>query len=200
MVAAAEQHVQPTNAQAFAVAIKPFIDWVQRYGVIPLEKPEADGGEPGRRRQQIADIVSGYREDLGDLPTDVLCDAVKKVVGGYRYNSLPKPGDFRAVADAEMRERNNRLRRLRTAAIFAERVSGDGSDFSETRERTPDQIAAASRMAEQVRSIPVEIKPVPARKSDQKPEDTDTKEAVRRVMAETSGMRRIPKPWEGNTP
>jgi hypothetical protein len=195
-LAAAEQHAAPASTEAFAVAMKPLVDWVQVFGPA-LEPSEQDGGRPGVRRAQIADIVRGYREPLADLPGDLLADAVKTVVARHRYRNLPNPGEIRAHAEDLLRERNDRLRRLRTAAMKAQMEAASRPDDT-PRERTPEQIAEAERMAAEAKRVLAEAKPqaIPGTPADLKPEDTDYRAACRRVAEETKSFRRIPKPWD----
>lgn len=197
-IAAAEQHTAPASVEAFAVAMKPLVDWVQRFGPA-LEPTEQDGGRPGVRRSQIADIVRGYRELLADLPGDILAEAVKAVVGRHRYRTLPSPGDIRACAEDAVRERNDRLRRLRTAKLKADmEAKTRAAEPTGPRERTPEMIAAAEAMAAEARRVLAEAKPhtMPKEPGDLKPDESDYRAACRRVAEETKAFRRIPKPWD----
>lgn len=91
------------------------VQWVERFGVVPLSDASA------QRKTQIADIVRGYRAALSDLPSDVLLRAVLDTTRTHRYRNLPLPADIRTHADAELRARQTRLLRLKTAQQIAER-------------------------------------------------------------------------------
>ncbi|WP_376956337.1 hypothetical protein ABNQ39_00045 (plasmid) [Azospirillum sp. A26] len=191
LVASAESALAPADVQQFAVSMDELMQWVERYGVIPLD------ANPARRRAQIADTVRGYDAALSDLPADILLNAVRETIRTHRYRTLPMPGDIRAFAETELRERQTRLLRLKTAAMIAEREAKARAEYSAPRERTPEEIAAAAAMAEQVRAMPVVPQTVPAQAADLKPDPvSDHREAVRRVMAETQAFKRVPKPWE----
>ena len=190
LVAGAEAAIIPADVRAFAVAMDELAQWVERFGVIPLSENEA------KRTAQIADVVRGYDAALSDLPADLLLAAVRKTIATHRFRNLPLPADIRAHAEDELAERKARLLRLKTAAIIAEREAKARDEYSAPRERTPEQIAAAAEMAAKVNRMEVAPKPVPKALGDLKPEETDRREAIRRVMAETKGFRRIPKPGE----
>jgi hypothetical protein len=193
-VAAAEEQIRPANQKEFAVSMLPLIEWVQRFEVVPLEPTEKEGGRPGKRQEQIAEIVRGYRQDLSDLPADLLAIAVKRTLEGYRYRKLPMPGDIRMRADEQLSERRFLLMRLKTAADIAKRSKPEPMV---PRERTPQSAEMAARMVAAVNSIDAEPKKVPAEPDDLRPEKDSSPAAVnRRVQESLQGFRRIPKPWE----
>lgn len=191
LVASAESSLVPADVQQFAVSMDELMQWVERYGVIPLDT------NPARRRAQIADVVRGYDAALADLPADILLSAIRETIRTHKFRTLPMPGDIRAFAETELRERQTRLLRLKTAAMIAEREAKARAEYSAPRERTPEQTAAAAAMVQAVRAVPVEPKAMPAEPGDLKPDPVaDHREAVRRVAEETKAFKRVPKPWE----
>jgi len=182
--------------------MKPLVEWVQRFGIVPLEPTEQQGGRPGVRRAQVAEIVRGYRDALADIPGDILADAVKTVVDRHTYRNLPTPGDIRVRAETEMRGRNDILRRLRTAKIRADMDARGRADEpgDAPRERTPEQLAAAAAAKEAALQAlsagPVRV--VPAQRDDLVQRDDSTAAARRRVAEGLAGFRKIERnaqPW-----
>ncbi len=182
--------------------MKPLVEWVQRFGIVPLEPTEQQGGQPGVRRAQVAEIVRGYRDALSDIPGDILADAVKATVDRHAYRNLPTPGDIRARAEAEMRERSDRLRRLRTAKMRADMdAKARAAEPSDApRERTPAELAAAAAAKEAALQALSEgpVKAMPAERDDLRQVRDDSTAAARRRVAEgLAGFRKIERP---NTP
>lgn len=108
-----EQALEPASVRAFGVCMAPMIEWVQRFGVIPLAENK------DQRRKQVADIVSGYREPLADLPPDLLDDAIRETIASHRFRALPLPGDLRARVQDELTRRHDLRRKMITAVSKA---------------------------------------------------------------------------------
>lgn len=164
------------------------IGWIERYGVIPL--PE----RPDERRAALRDIVAGYRDDLSDLPDDLLLAAVERTVRAHKYRTLPMPADIRQHADSAMRERTTLLNRLRTAEMIARRTR---RGFA----AKPATEAEKNRVAAVLADFRAGSNPAGAHASahaDDAAAKPDRLDAVRRVMAEASGFRRVPMPGEGD--
>lgn len=193
LVASAESALAPADIQGFAVAMDTLVQWLERFGVVAFFEDAA------QRKSQIADIVRGYREALADLPSDVLMRAVADTTRSHRYRNLPLPADIRAHAETELRERQNRLLRLKTAAQIAGRVAGQKSGWPEMRQRSEAEIAAAADMLRAVQGVAVEPATDGAADVVRKSDDADDRrEAIRRVVS--GGLRRVPKPWERAQP
>ncbi|PWC69129.1 hypothetical protein TSH7_01405 [Azospirillum sp. TSH7] len=190
LVEAAERAVAPADVKAFAVAMDALVQWVEVFGVIPLP------ADPDKREAQIGAIVAGYRAPLADLPADVLVNAVRATIANHQFRTLPMPADIRKYAEAELRERQARMLRLKTAQQIAERQAKTTADYAFPRERTHEQIAGFSAVVAAVSRIDAAPKAMPTERSDLHPEDDDRRAAILRVQQETRGLRRIPKPWE----
>jgi hypothetical protein len=133
--------------------------------------------------------VDDYLEAFEDVPLDLVQKACKNARLNLKF--FPKPAELRAAILDELAERRHALRRLKTAEVKAAPRLPEPK-----RERTPEEIAAAAAMVEAVSKLDIAPRAMPTDRSDLKPEDTDHREAVRRVMAETRAFRKVPKPWE----
>ena len=121
---------------------------------------------------------------------------MRATIAHHQFRTLPMPADIRKYAETELRERQARMLRLKTAQQIAERQAKATEDYAFPRERTPEQIAAAAAMAAAVSRIDAAPKAMPTERSDLKPEDDDRRAAILRVQQETRAFKRIPKPWE----
>lgn len=194
MLASAESAIAPASVQGFAVAMDALVQWLERFAMI------AFSDDPQERKRQITDIVRGYRDALSDLPADLLMRAVTQTTQTHRFRNLPLPADIRTHAEAELAERKARFLRLKTAAQVADRQR-QGKDRHGPRERSPEQLAAAAAMVAEVARIDASPKAIPTAVGDLAAGgQDDRREAVRRVAAETTGMRRVRKPWEASPP
>ena len=59
-----------------------------------------------------------YREDLADLPSDLLVLAVQRVVMTHRYRNLPLPAEFRKAVAEELARRRLALSQLQAVRKF----------------------------------------------------------------------------------
>jgi hypothetical protein len=141
---AAERDLAPADAQAFAVAMDRLLTWVEQFGIIALER---DGL---RRREQIRNIVAGYRPALADVPADLLAVAVDRTIAQHRYRNLPLPGDIRATVEPELRDRKYLLDRLRTADLKAKLAAREEEARFKHRASDAEKDAVA-RMMERAR-------------------------------------------------
>ncbi|MBP2301552.1 hypothetical protein [Azospirillum picis] len=152
---------------------------------VELEKTLALFGAP----DNWDDIADVYLETFEDVPLDLVRQACK--AARLRCKWFPKPAELLAPISEELSRRRHCLRRLGAAAMKAkpaERV--DSVPLA-----TEEQKAAVAEMVAKITGGTSGRKPAlvdsPA---DEQAEDH--RDVVRRVMAETKGFRRIPKPGE----
>ena len=86
----------PASPQAFAVTMDRLIGFAQAFGL-----PASD----------LKAALGFYREALGDLPADLLAQAVDATISTHRYHVLPKPGEIRQHVTEELEHREDMLRR-----------------------------------------------------------------------------------------
>ena len=103
-VAEAEAALAPASPQAFAVTIKRLTDYVEAFG-LPAPAPSA--------------AAAVYREALGDLPAELLAEAVTRTVRTHKFHVLPKPGEIRATVAEDLAKLHLRRHMARRAAIVA---------------------------------------------------------------------------------
>jgi hypothetical protein len=109
---ALEQAVQPASARAAAVALEPLISLIDRYGIIPLPS------DAEARETELSRIARGYRQDLADLPSDLLALAVRRIVRTHQYRNLPLPAEIRKAVAEEFIYRRAALGRLDSILKF----------------------------------------------------------------------------------
>ena len=140
-VATARELLKPADGQAWAVSMDRLLSWVERYGVIPLPTNE------DARSKRLRDIALGYREDLPDIPGDLLYEAVNRIIGEQHYRVLPMPGDIRKAVKTEWDERKRRLDKMQTARFMNTYRPQIQEDSGPRRKRTPEEIALGVRYA-----------------------------------------------------
>ena len=102
-IPALEAALEPATVQAAAVALEPLISLIDRYGLVALPADQ-DG-----REEALGRIARGYRDDLADLPSDLLVLAVQRIVRTHRYRNLPLPAEFRRAVAEELERRMSGL-------------------------------------------------------------------------------------------
>lgn len=107
-----EAMVEPANARAFAVALAKLMEWIVRYGIVPL--PD----DPEQRRHRLRAITEGYRADLASLPVDLLLASVDHVIRTHNYRNLPLPAAFLEHASRKLMRRQALLANARMALKF----------------------------------------------------------------------------------
>lgn len=178
------------SPQALAVAVARLVTWASRSGLYRFSP------DPEEAKREVAGISQDFRDGLSDLPDDLLEQAVVGILRKQGFRNLPLAADIREPVTEELSRRREVQRRVRSAEFVALKLGRVEPDPYHV-ERTPEQIAAAAAMVEKVRAMPVVPQVDPAGPGDVKPEQVaDTREAVRRVMAETQAFKRVPKPWE----
>ena len=187
-IAAYEAGLAPADVKAFAVGIKPLVDWVQQFGVIPLS------ADTDARRRQIADIVASYRVDLGDIPADLIETAFRRAKGSHVFRNLPLPGEVRAQIADELARRQSKLLRLKTAEMIARRRRQEAPFEREI--PSPETAERVSVLVKEACTNLSSMTPEARSGAEEAERDEDRAEAVRRVTAETKWMRLVPKPWE----
>nr|BDD44199.1 hypothetical protein 29 [Balneolaceae bacterium] len=142
-VATARDMLKPADKQAWAVSMDRLLSWVERYGVIPL--PTNDKA----RAERLQDIALGYREDLPDIPGDLLYEAVNRIIGEQHYRVLPMPGDIRKAVKTEWDERKRRLDKLQTARFMNTYRPQVQEPAGPRRKPTPEEIALVSKLKDE---------------------------------------------------
>lgn len=132
--------LQPATPEALAVAIKVLADFGQTFG---LPAP------------QIEAAIATYREDLADLPGDILLRAVKRVRAEWRWgNRLPMSGDIRKAAADDLAARGDKLRLLQAARLRCNRPAAVRPETkAEEDARLRSRRAAAGPVGDAVRSV-----------------------------------------------
>lgn len=106
-IAEHEAMLQPADSKAFAVALDRLFAFARAFDL---------PNDPGGRKAQ----VGIYRETLGDLPTDLLHEAMTATIREWRLGAkMPLPGDIRRYAADALEKRRSALRRLALARSFA---------------------------------------------------------------------------------
>jgi hypothetical protein len=189
-VRVAEAACASASPQALAVAVARLVTWASRSGLYRFSP------DPEEAKREVAGISQDFRDGLSDLPDDLLEQAVVGILRKQGFRNLPLAADIREPVLEELSRRREIQRRVRSAEFVALKLRRVEPDPYHV-ERTPEEIAAAAAMAETVRAMPVVPQTMPAQAGDLKPDPVaDTREAVRRVMAETQGRPRIPNPWK----
>ncbi len=111
-IPALEAALAPATVQAAAVGLEPLIRLIDRYGLVPLPT------DPDDREAELGRIARMYREDLADLPSDLLVLAVQRVVTTHRYRNLPLPAEFRKAVAEELARRRLALSQLQAVRKF----------------------------------------------------------------------------------
>ncbi len=132
--------VQPADKKAWLVIMDRFLNWIERFGVVPVPM------EPTERNRWRMDLIFDYRDALADLPADLLEQAIKQVMATARYRVLPMPGDVRAIVADELRKRQDQLNRLTTAQILSKRAPDPQFRTVPTQEDRAAAIAACARI------------------------------------------------------
>ena len=145
-VAVAKNMLLPADQQAWAVSMDRLLSWVERYGIIPLPSGNDERSKKARA-DRLQDIALGYREDLPDIPGDLLYEAVNRIIGEQHYRVLPMPGDIRKAVKTEWDERKRRLDKLQTARFMNTYRPQVQDDHGPRRKRTPEEIALGVRYA-----------------------------------------------------
>lgn len=102
-IAEHEAALRPADSRAFAVALDRLFGYARAFGL-----PH----DPDGRKAQ----VGIYREALGDLPPDLLREAMALTMRDWRWSAkMPLPGDIRRHAADALGERRAALRRLELA-------------------------------------------------------------------------------------
>ena len=96
--------LQPAPVKAFMVAIDRLTTFAATFG-ITVANPKA--------------AAEFYREDLGDLPADLLDKAVRSATKNWIYQSLPKPAEVRKHVVDELIKRRTDATRLEMAHMRA---------------------------------------------------------------------------------
>lgn len=89
-----------------AVALGELVDWIEGFGVIAL--PD----DPTERREKVGRIAGRYAENLSDLPSDLLVQAIRSTINAHRFRNLPLPADIRATVAEELGRRRAQRARL----------------------------------------------------------------------------------------
>lgn len=103
LIREADLAIRPSTAQEFAVAIDQLWDWAARFNI------QAD----------VRGQTQKYRELLGNLPPDILLDAIKETVASHNFRTIPLPGDIKKRASHEFERRRTIRIRARTMAMYA---------------------------------------------------------------------------------
>ena len=186
----------PVPAEAVATAIAEheasLIPADIRAVAIELDRLCDTHGTPADWERRVDD----YLEAFEDVPLDLIKKACKH--GRLEIKFFPKPAELRAAIKADLNERRDALRRLRTAAMKAKPAKHQPEP---TRERTPEQLAAAAAAKEQacqaLSAGPARAMP---RSSDDLRQQNDDSYAAarRRVATGLAGFKRIKRssqPW-----
>lgn len=140
--------------------------------------------------------VNDYLEAFEDVPVDL----VQKACRWGRLDStfFPKPAELRKAIMAELNERRDTLRRLRTAAMKAKPAKHQPEP---PRERTPAELAAAAAAKEAaLQALSAgPARAMPTDRDDLRPVRDDSTAAARRRVAEgLAGFRKVERtaqPW-----
>lgn len=102
----------PSTAKQFAVAMDGFVDWLEAFGVSALPPPGPE------REARLGKIVGLLREDLADLPPDLLVEALRRTRRNHRFRTIPLPADIRDQVKDEWNRRKARLSAAQACARF----------------------------------------------------------------------------------
>ena len=97
----------PSRPEAFAVLISGLLDFGEAFG-----KARVDHG-------QKASVIGHYVETLGDLPPDLLAEAIAAHKKAWVYPGLPTPAEIRAHVSGRLSTRLVELDRLKRAGAKA---------------------------------------------------------------------------------
>lgn len=104
----------PSTAKQFAVAMDGFVDWLEAFGVSALPPPGPE------REARLGKIVGLLREDLADLPPDLLVEALRRTRRNHRFRTIPLPADIRDQVKDEWSRRKARLSAAQACARFGQ--------------------------------------------------------------------------------
>lgn len=93
----------PVDAKSFAVLVQPILDFAVIFGKASLSQSHREAA------------VEAYRKALGDLPADLLSQAVDASIKSWIYPGLPTPAEIRGHVSAEMSKRQIENGRVRMA-------------------------------------------------------------------------------------
>lgn len=147
-VTVAKKMLLPADQQAWAVSMDRLLSWVERYGIIPLPSGNDERSKKARA-DRLQDIALGYREDLPDIPGDLLYEAVNRLVGEHHFRLLPLPGDIRKAVNTEWDERKRRLDKLQTARFMNTYRPQVQEPAGPRRKPTPEEIALVSKLKDE---------------------------------------------------
>ena len=105
-LAAAGERLRPASPEAFATLISRLLDFAVAFA---KGRFSADAAEATAQKRAA---VAFYRQDLGDLPADLLEQAVRAATAAWIYPGLPTPAEVRACVSAEMSRRRVEVARL----------------------------------------------------------------------------------------
>lgn len=136
-IAGYDRALVPADARAFAVTIDRLFAFARVFGL----------GNPDTRA-----AVGFYRQALADVPPDLLAEAVRRIVGAWRWgHKLPLPADLRATIADELGRRKVERARLRMAADKLRREEANG-----LRTRPEQAVGAPKVVAKRIPAEPVQ--------------------------------------------
>lgn len=92
----------PASREAMAVAIDKLLTFAELMNKGPANRKA---------------MVSLYQGALGELPDDLLVEAVDTAIKEHRYNTIPIPGEIMSKVEDQLTHRRRRLALARSAAV-----------------------------------------------------------------------------------
>lgn len=107
---------------------------------VELDKLRAFAQAFGIPDRTLGDAAAIYRDTLGDLPPDLLADAMRAALTRHEgYRRLPLPAEIRKHVSEELTQRHLVASRLEFAQRKAQRQRAEGGPPTRYVEMTPDQ-------------------------------------------------------------
>ncbi len=136
----------PATAKEFMVAMDGYVDWLEAFGVAALPPPGPE------REKRLETVIGLMREDLADLPADLLAEALRRIRRNHRFRNLPLPADIRDQVKAEWARRKAMLSSAEACARFgrfeAPRIAPEDRVRPEQARQLRQELAAAAAARE----------------------------------------------------